>query len=125
MYAAVSGGRLLYAGNSLEKACEACKDVENAKMVEFQSWDEIPEIVSDSLESTEEDLDLEQAFSDALNDVVQKLNDMGVNEDLPNKLLDVGGKILADIKLVGSNGVKTVGEGFIALGELLRGSDSK
>lgn len=58
--------------------------------------------------------------SNSFSDLTNKLDELGLNQELADKIRSNGEKLIGDVKSLGVKGMKTVGEGFVALGELLR-----
>lgn len=115
MFAVVHEGRLLYAGHSQSEALICCEANFGSKVVPYNSISELDKILESSKTP-----DLGQMFSDAFETLVQKLDDIGLNQDLANAVSDNTTKLVGELKTIGCKGMATVGEGFIALGELLR-----
>lgn len=68
----------------------------------------------------------ESTLSQAANRVLQILNDAGINAENAQKYADAvreqSKKVAAEVKSKGIEGMKVVGDSFVALGELLRGN---
>jgi hypothetical protein len=45
---------------------------------------------------------------------------LGINQDLAEKVYQNSEKVIAEVRYIGVRGMKAVGEGFIALGDLLK-----
>lgn len=116
MFAVIFDGRLLYAGHSQSEALLICEANFNSKLIHCESVAELEEILApkEVMEDTED-------FSQLLSELVAKLDELGINEELADRVIATGEEVIGEIKAIGSRGMKTVGEGFIALGELLRG----
>jgi hypothetical protein len=51
---------------------------------------------------------------------IQNLDELGINQDLAEKVYQNSEKVIAEVRYIGVRGMKAVGEGFIALGDLLK-----
>lgn len=142
MYAVFAHQSLVYLGTCRDEALSFVDGVEAASLHSVTDLDELADLFEDLvLEDEFEDEDdlllgaqaavqsVGDQLSNAAHVVVQKLDDLGINaengEVLAKKLKEGGEKTLVEVRSLGIKGMKAVGEGFVALGELLRKADAK
>jgi hypothetical protein len=113
MYAVILDKSLLYLGLDNNKAIEIFNSKPNCEIHQINSVEELSKITS---EKTVVDNDL----SEAAQKLVQKLDEFGINQNLAETVRENSERVLAEVRYIGLRGMKTVGEGFIALGDLLR-----
>lgn len=134
MYAVFTHKCLLHLGRCQEEALSVFNDNPGTTLHQVENLEQLEKVFSvlNAVEVTAEEDPLEvlsEQLSDAANFVVQKLDELGVNaenaESLSKKLKDGGDKTFAEVKSLGIKGMQAVGEGFVALGDLLRKSGKK
>jgi hypothetical protein len=84
---------------------------------EFEDIKDLVELVMPQPEPSEE--------VDVLNDVLKKLEELvdpANAEKFAAQIQEQTGKVVAEVKSMGIAGMKAVGDGFVALGDLLRNS---
>lgn len=113
MYAVITGGRLSYLGECQDEALDTFNSKPNSSLHLVESQEELDELL-------DTEVDVAAIVSDSFTSLVGKLSELGVNQDLPSKLRDNSVKLMGEAKSLGVKGMKAVGEGFVALGELLR-----
>jgi hypothetical protein len=117
MYAVVLEKTLLYLGEDQSLALETFRSNPKSSIHNIESIDKLKDI--GVIESPEADQFIEQEFSDAIQRILNKLEEFGLSSDLPEKIQANSEKVIAEVRHIGIKGMKTVGEGFIALGDLL------
>lgn len=118
MYAVFQDGVVFYVGSDAVIAVQILQSKgSTASMVTVNSLEELA-----SLMSTENDPF--SGLSQAASRLFQILDDSGLNaetmEKTTEKLKSQGEKAVAQVRSLGIQGMKTVGDGFVALGDLLR-----
>ena len=67
---------------------------------------------------------LEEELSDAVESVLEQLDKAGINAaNAAERLREDGQRALGEVRSLGIKGMNAVGEGFVALGELLKKAD--
>jgi antitoxin component HigA of HigAB toxin-antitoxin module len=117
MYAVVFERTLLYLGEDQSLALETFRSNPKSSIHNIESIDKLKDI--GVIESPEADKFIEQEFSDAIQRILTKLEEFGLSSDLPEKIQANSEKVIAEVRHIGIKGMKTVGEGFVALGDLL------
>jgi hypothetical protein len=126
MYAVVSGGLLLYLGDCRDNAMTYFNDNE-CMTPSLHTVADITQLATlldhDNRVVAQVDDPLNQVgntVSSAFKGLVDQLDQLGVNQDLATKVMNNGEKLVGEAKSLGVKGMNVVGEGFVALGELLR-----
>jgi hypothetical protein len=117
MYAVITTeGRLAYLGECQDQALATFNSKEGASLHQVDSPEELNVLLgkSDVVGSVVD------RTSETFNALVQKLDEIGLNKNLAAKVADNGHYLLGEARSLGVKGMKAVGEGFVALGELLR-----
>lgn len=136
MYAVFAHQSLVYLGNCRDEALLFVDSNAGASLHSVSDLVDLSNLFDEQVLGYELEDEVEftaqtvgDQLSDAAHVVVQKLDSLGINaenaEDLAKKLKDGGEKTLAEVRSLGIKGMKAVGEGFVALGELLRKADAK
>lgn len=120
-YAVFSNGAMIHFGSNQKEALAYLKG--NATLVSVNSLEDLLCAFEShwiaSQVRKEDDNDLSNAFTSLLD----RLDRMGINEenaeDMMSKLKENSKKVVSEAKSLGVQGMKAVGEGFIALGDLL------
>jgi hypothetical protein len=123
MYAVFTNGGLSYLGECQDQALSTFNSKPGSTLHQVSDLDELHELVEEhNLSACAEDpgVDFQQNVSEAFQTVVNKLDEWGINKALAEKVRDGGEKLVGEARSLGIQGMKTVGEGFVALGELLR-----
>ena len=68
-------------------------------------------------------LEFSAAVSDTFKEVVSKLDELGVNDKLVDNVVTKATSLVGEVRSLGIKGMKTVGESFIAIGDLLKNID--
>jgi hypothetical protein len=129
MYAVVTEGAVVYLGPCPGLAKQVAEDYsdellgEVATVVEVVNLDELAAAMNPP--ETDKVADLVEKGVVLLDSLVEKLDKLGVNKDLADKVRTNSEKVVAEVKTLGVNGMKAVGEGFVALGDLLRKAEGK
>ncbi len=118
MYAVIAESTLIYLGEDRIKATEALDDAPDSALISVSNLDELADYLNEDNEEGAEIL------SDAAVRIFEKLEELGFTaenaEELAQKVRTNGEKAVAEVRSLGIRGMKAVGEGFIALGDLLR-----
>jgi hypothetical protein len=117
MYAVVFENTLLYLGEDQALALETFRSKPKSSIHNIDSVDKLKDI--GVVDSPEVDQFIEQEFSEAIQKVFNKLEEFGLSSDLPAKIQENSERVVAEVRHIGIKGMRTVGEGFIALGDLL------
>lgn len=112
MFAVISNEGLEFLGNAHNEALDALETNPGSTLHSVANLEEL------ELALTKEKVKRE--LSDAFRGLTDKLDELGINEDLAKKVRENGKKLVGEVKSLGVRGMKAVGEGFVALGELLR-----
>ena len=113
MYATITSGTIIYLGESEKEATLATKaNPSSCSVVKVNNLQELVLAVN-PITAERDDL------SDAFEKITHKLNELGINKDLADKFKNNGEKLVGEAKSLGARGIKSVGSGFIALGDLL------
>lgn len=115
MYAVILNRGLFYLGNDYDKAIRIHQKHKNSCLHYEITLNELSSILG----FTEPEV-TDEHLSQAVQCLVQKLKDLGIKVDVTDKVKESSEKVLAEVKFVGLRGMKTVGDGFVALGDLLR-----
>jgi hypothetical protein len=136
MFAVIVDGVLLYAGTSQAKALEIFHSSVNPNTAFFkvESAAEIAAllktnkdtVIEDTLEELNSSIEaVADGASKAFQNILNKLDELGVNENLAENVVATGEKLVVETRNLGVRGMQVVGEGFIALGDLLRSTKEK
>ncbi len=123
MYAVFAEGRLAYLGNCQDEALKVFNAKPNANLHTVQNMAEVDYLLHDYQAGLEDDTTnptMEDDLSDAFQTVIDKLDEWGINKNMADKVREGGEKLVGEARSLGVRGMRTVGDGFIALGELLR-----
>jgi hypothetical protein len=118
MYAVFQDGVVFYVGSDAVVAAQILQSQGSAaSMVTVDSLEELADLTS----TKDNPFD---GLSQAAARLLQILDDSGLNaetmEKTTEKLRSQGEKAVAQVRSLGIQGMKTVGDGFVALGDLLR-----
>lgn len=128
MYAVLNGGFLVYLGNCQDEALKHLKNGGNsATMRHVDSLEDLVNLIdveNVTVGATDEVAEAINGMTDTLSSafkgLVDKLNEVGDTQDLAAKVKSSSEKLVGEAKSLGARGMKVVGEGFVALGDLLR-----
>lgn len=129
MYAVLTGGFLVYLGNNQDEAMKHLKNGGNvAVMKHVDSLEDLVnliEVENVTVGVTPDEVaeainDMTDTLSSAFKGLVDKLNEVGNTQDLAAKVKSSSEKLVGEAKSLGARGMKVVGEGFVALGDLIR-----
>lgn len=112
MFATIINGVVVYLGNCREKAVSVGNDL---AVKEVNSLEELSLMMNPK--STTKSAD--QELSDILTKLSQNLYDNVANKDFLDQLKSDSKNVVVEAKNLGARGIKTVGAGFIAIGDLL------
>jgi hypothetical protein len=114
MYAVITEGRLSYLGECRDEALATFNSKPNSTLRSVENVDELNDLLDI------EEIDIEEELSEGFQVLVQKLDELGLNQNLVETVKSNGAKLVGEAKSLGIKSMKAVGEGFVALGELLR-----
>lgn len=121
MYAVFYKQTILFLGSDIDQAKEILKSKIGSTMSNVGSLDELATLLGDHLTGTESNA---QDFSQAAERVFKMLKDRGINqekmEDVIAALKERSDKVVADVRSLGIKSMSTVGDGFLAIGDLLK-----
>lgn len=115
MYAVITEGRLSYLGECQDQALATFNAKPNSTLHSVEDHEELDVLLQKQSTKT----------SDVFDELIEKLDELGINEDFADKIRDNGVKLVGEVKSLGIKGMQAVGEGFVALGELLRKSSEE
>jgi len=121
MYAVIANKAIHYLGNDREQAVQVLGSKTGASMVNVSTLTELASLFSaHSVNVTPEP----NHFSKAAERVLEILDEVGVDErsveEVVQTLRERGQAAATEVRHLGIQGMKTVGEGFVALGDLLK-----
>lgn len=117
MYAVITAeGRLAYLGECQDQALATFNSKEGVSLHQVDSPEELNALLDkdDAVRAVVDDT------TETFKALVDKLDELGLNKDLASKVSENSTYLLGEAKSLGVKGMKAVGEGFVALGELLR-----
>ncbi|CAE7860294.1 unnamed protein product [Symbiodinium microadriaticum] len=122
--AVIQDGSTLYIGEDEAAALETFRSKPGSKMVNVATLKELEaELEGSKVEACSVE-DCEECASERLQKVLEKLDEAGFNaenaEELRQKLVDGGDKLVTEVRSLGIRGMKVVGDGLSALGDFLR-----
>jgi hypothetical protein len=125
MYAIFDKQAIRFLGSDIDRANEILKSKVGSTMANVGSLTELATLFDAHLTGHESDAQSDaQGFSQAAERVFQMLDDAGINqekmEDVLAALKERGDKVVADVSSLGIKSMATVGDGFLALGDLLK-----
>lgn len=112
MFATIINGVVVYLGNCREKAVSVGNDL---AVKEVSSLEELSSMMNPK--STTKSAD--QELGDILTKLSQSLCGNAANKDFLDQLKSDSKNVVVEAKNLGARGIKTVGAGFIAIGDLL------
>ena len=128
MYAVFAERSIIYLGDDREEAMRSLESKEGSTLKTVSTLANLNAAFSSYLNSTSEDAEAE-AIPDPVNRVLERLDELGFNEDnaetIMKRLREDSDRAVAEVKSLGIRGMNAVGEGFVALGELLRQADQQ
>lgn len=117
MYAVIVETIVSYLGDSESQALNALKRSPNACMIHVEDLEDLKRHIE---VEPEEDEDLAEAATR----IFDRLDDLGFNlenvEDFGDNLRAQSQQAITELRGLGIKGMKALGEGFVALGDLLR-----
>lgn len=138
MYAVFAGGCIVYLGDCEFEAKVAFDESVSPTMTTVRDLEDLDAQFADhvrreeDMRASEEELEAQEVeagdepdpLSTAVETVLSKLDGLGLSrenaDELARTLKEGGGKAAAQVRSLGVKGMRAVGEGFVALGELLR-----
>ena len=137
MYAVITDGAIHYLGNDVIVAGEVLEQVEGKSrrtLVSVSTLEELASIYSNAqadlkgdpkIPDIDEDIaDITEGLSEAAQRVIDYLNEAGLNaenaERISESVVMNSKATIAEVRSLGIKGMKTVGDRFLALGELIR-----
>jgi hypothetical protein len=126
MYATIHSGTVIYLGVCRDTAYEAAH--EDDDVFQVNTLEELaialrPKEIMDEAEAVLNAAEAE--YSRAFDKLVNKLDECGINKELAEKIKANGEKLVGEAKSLGIRGMRAVGSGFVALGDLLRKAGEK
>jgi hypothetical protein len=117
MKAVILDGGLLYLGNNPKRAFDIAEKNQGSVLVSQINLEKLSELLgfSEPKNSPSEEL-----LSVAAQDLVKKLENLGISETIAVEFDEESKKVQVEAKFLGSRGMKAVGEGFVALGDLMK-----
>lgn len=119
MYAVITDNTVLYLGECRDKAVEVLDQNPTASIRTVNSLEDLAGEIDPF--RGEEDVDV---LSEAIVGLFEKLDELGFTpenaETLVEKVQQHSEKAVAEVRSLGIRGMKAVGDGFVALGDLLR-----
>lgn len=113
MDAVISNKGLLYLGANKTKAKQIRDENPDAVLYPQISLERLSQILGFSEPNND-------PLSETVKNLVKKLENLGIDPNTAVEFQDSSEKVLAEAKFFGLRGMKTVGEGFVALGDLMR-----
>jgi hypothetical protein len=123
MHAVIVDGAVVYLGNDGDKAVEilTSKKEQKASLVSVSTLGELASALR--LSQAEENV------SQAVERLFEILDEAGVNEKSVKEVVDAlrekGDAAVAEVRHLGIKGMATMGDGFVALGDLLKKAPQK
>lgn len=134
MYAVIHGNGLIYLGSDLPIAIkhfeskvgsqlhniESVKDLHQFGVTVYENSNTEPLRFDNDYDFMPIDgqAELAQNLSDAAKEVFNRLDDLGL-DDMAASFVESTGTMFAQVSHIGTKGMETVGEGFIAIGDIL------
>ena len=126
MYAVLKGKEIVYMGDDSTIAVSKFqlheKDAIPAQLVQVKDLQELLVILSPKAEmpagpapKQEDDV-----FSEAAKALFETLDELGLNSDTTDRVVSDIKKNIAEVRSLGIDAMKAVGDGFVAFGDLLR-----
>lgn len=123
MYAVIADKAIHYLGTNNEEAVRVLGSKTGASMVNVATLTELASLFSAHVANVDSQPQ-ESPFSKATERVLEILEDIGVNEHSVDEVVQIlkqrGQSAATEVRSLGIKSMKTVGEGFVALGDLLR-----
>ena len=116
MYAVIFERKPIYLGTEPGKAIDVFNSKAGSELHKIESLEQLSGLV----EENPKNFQVQDQLSEAAQRLVQKLDELGINQDLAEKVYQNSEKVIAEVRYIGVRGMKAVGEGFIALGDLLK-----
>jgi len=121
MYAVFDKQAIRFLGSDIDQANEILKSKVGSTMANVGSLAELATLFDTHLTGTESDA---QGLSQAAERVFKMLDDRGINqekmEDVLAALRERGDKVVSEVSSLGIKSMARVGEGFLAIGDLLK-----
>jgi hypothetical protein len=121
MFAVIVDKAIVYLGVDRNKAVEILNSKaaeEEASLIDVQTLDELAFALYEMQNRTQKDI------SDAVQKLFQMLDEAGVNEHTVAEVTEVlkerGSAAISEVRHLGIQGMAAVGEGFVAIGDLLK-----
>lgn len=128
MFVVFSEDAIVFIGQDVTEASTAFQLKNGTKIIDINGLEDLIEKFNAHIsKTTSQSCDGEcsdDPLSDALNSVLDRLDDMGINsenaEQYAHKFTDAGKKVVGGVKHLGCKAMKAVGEGFISIGDLMK-----
>jgi hypothetical protein len=104
LYAVFFDAKILYFGPNQQEAFEVFQNNKGSTLKQVDSIDEIKELKCDNL-------------SKNLDEILEKLKKINFENSTIDEIIN--SEKIAEVKYLGIKSMKTVGEGFVALGDLI------
>lgn len=136
MFVVITNGVVSYAGPNQQEAINTLGSQPGSSMHTVENYSDIgkllgtptppksePKRETNFLDDAVKMVEFTAAASETFRTAMNKLNELGVNEELVGKVVDNANSLVGEVRSLGVKGMKTVGESFIALGDLLKNID--
>ena len=127
MHAVIVDGAVIYLGNDGNKAVEilTSKQEQKASLFSVSTLSELASV----LRLSQAKQNVEESASQAIERLFDTLDEAGINEKSVEEVVAVlkqkGDAAVAEVRHLGIKGMKTMGDSFIALGDLLKQASQK
>ena len=123
-FAVFSEDSIVYLGQNPTEAAEAFRGKNGVKLECAETIEELQERFEAHINKCSAQSFDEDCLSDALEALLERLDDMGINpenaEMYAEKFADTSKKVVSKVRHLGHTMMKTAGENFIWLGDLLK-----
>lgn len=123
MYAVIADQTICYLGSDSEKATKLLDSKKGASLANVHTLSELASVLA-AAQTNAPNKTLNEGFSEAIERVFEVLDEAGINENSVDEVVGVlkqrSQTVVTEVRSLGIKGMKTVGEGFVALGDLLK-----
>lgn len=125
MYTVFHKGTILYVGKQSDIAADLTANHDGAFLLKVENVDQLAEefdwhlmnLRAEDIREQTKDVVESKSYQDLIGQLEETF---GMDSDLAKKIRASGERVVAEVQKQGAQGMKAVGEGFIALGDLLR-----